>query len=198
MKKILLTSTLISLTYSSSVFAFGGNFTIMPEDRNNKWVEEKIAKGTQVSKFIYVINNDNKVINLDLEFSETSGTRENIHISSSSNSIKKWVKYPDKTTLQPFEKKKLEVIINIPNDVESKTYQGVLLASMSSSNKDLLTVKTQIGTRFYIEVTEGTAINANIFSTINIITEQILILLSIGFIMNYLYSTQWKKVTSKS
>lgn len=187
MKKFLYISlaSIICLSLSYTASAFSSGFTIYPNSTDSKWIEKTLAPGSTTTQDIILANTTSQKIDLSLEFNQTTGSRENIKISekNSESSLAKWITYPKKVTLNPNEKRHIETVISIPENTPTQEFQGVLLASYSNKNSDLLTVNTRIGTRYYIKVATSNTIQTNIFQIPGNSLQTILIIISsIGII----------------
>lgn len=199
MKKLIITSLVLSLGLVNTATAISGNFTIYPTNSTEKWVNLEIHQGESKKQLITVANTTNQEITLDLEFKNTLGTRENIKIDDSSNNqLRAWLSHPNSVKLNPNEKKVIETNITIPEDATIKEYQGVLLASYSQTTSDLLTINTKIGTRYYIHVTPASELQSNLFNLPYINSQIALILISIIGLIYGLKRPKSVEIISKS
>lgn len=207
MKKLLITSFVISLSLLNTAKAINGSFTIYPTNTTEKWVNLEIQQGESKNQSITLVNTTNQKITLNLEFKNTTGTRENIKIDESNkNFLRSWLSHPNSVTLNPNEKKIIETNITVPDNIETGNYQGVLLASYSQTTSDLLTINTKIGTRYYIKIKSRSELQNNIFNISKTNLQTTLILIStIGLIYGLkktksaeLTSKLWNKILSKN
>ncbi len=184
MRKLLLSLIISALP----LLCFAQNqsvFTIYPthEHQGNKhWILASEQPGTTYGDTVTVENLTDETINLKLEFKESTGARKEFKIIESEDyqNIGKWTTLEtNSVTLPPKGKKKITIRIDIPKNAETKEYQGVILASHTSSENTDINIQTRIGTRVYLNVTKSQQTQTNSFN-LNISTTQIALIILAG------------------
>lgn len=184
-----------SIFWANSALAAESMFTVYPTypKENSNWIIRDVNRGNNYSEYLTLENLSEKEITLQITSRETSGTFENIKINK--NAKAEWIQPSmNEITLSAKEKKNMEINIHIPEDAKIGEYQGAILVNNPTKTKDQFNISTEIGNRFYLNITDNKNLITNTFSPPNINLHLVLILLSIAGI---LYGIPIKKLTSQ-
>ena len=181
--KILIILAIITICAQTASAASIGAFTTYPSftDNQNKWIIRDANPGQITEDYITVENLSDETITLNLDIRELKGTRNKPEIieSSKHQNIGNWTKLEqNQITLTPHEKKKIKVTIQIPTRIHLGQYQEVVLVSHASSSESNVDIKTRIGDRIYLNITDNTDLQDNTQNLIITPTQLILIILA--------------------
>lgn len=145
-------------------------FTTYPTKTINqdKWIVRDVNPGRHYREQITIENLSDENIELKIDIIESTGGRENIRLleNSTYQPIKQWIKpEQDIVKLSPFEKKNINLNIQVPGNQELGEYQAVALVSQTSEKSGNLKISTRIGNRIYLNVTDQKILQTNTFNS---------------------------------
>lgn len=184
-KTIIFIIGLLNFIWCNISIASSPNFIVHPKDTSNgNWIVKSVNPSKDYNQTLIVKNLENKATKLNLEFLEF--TEDNGHIQLLENqkykNIGNWIT-PTNAVIQlsPNEQKQINFKIKIPNNVSRQQYQGAFLVSKNTEDVSTLNIKTRIGNRIYLNVTDNIILENNV---LNIpISETNLAFILIGFIL---------------
>jgi hypothetical protein len=162
MKKNLLKTCLAAIAMLSTMplcmADAGGDFTAYPtftHEGNRNWIITKGAPGATIEESVTLENLTDKSQKIDLLVREAAEKDGNFIASGSDKfaGVGKWIlPEGDSYTLEPFQKIRVPVLIEIPSDASRGKYAAAILASKKEPAGDSLFVTTRIGVRVYLTV----------------------------------------------
>lgn len=184
-----------TLFWTNTALAAGSMFTVYPTypKENTSWIVRDVNKGSQYNEHLTIENLSEEEISLSILSKKTTGSPDNIQIEKTKTA--EWIK-PSVTEIKlgAKEKKQIDINISIPENAQIGEYQGAIIVNHQSTEKNQLNISTEIGNRFYLNITDNTNLMTNTFSPPNINLHLLLIFLSIAGI---LYGLPIKKLTSQ-
>lgn len=169
-KKIFYILTLCLITAPVTMGQSISAFTTYPTKTINqdKWIVRDVNPGRHYREQITIENLSDENIELKIDIVESTGGRENIRLleNSTYQPIKQWIKSEqDIVKLSPFEKKNINLNIQVPGNQELGEYQAVALVSQTSEKSGNLKISTRIGNRIYLNVTDQKILQTNTFNS---------------------------------
>lgn len=159
---------LISQTVSAS-----GTYGLSPANPTggqSSWLVHDIGQGQILKDQVIVVNNGDDVTSYSLYTVDAKVSPEGAFLPGNEDSPKKeiasWLSLAKNTvTLQPGEKKSVDVTITIPKDQAIGKYAGAVMMQESASviastGGAGATIATRVGLRAYIDVVEPVAVTA--------------------------------------